>query len=93
MEVPRLGVKLELWAYAIATAMGDLSCVCDLYHSSQPRQILNPLSEARDRTHILMDTSRVCFQLSHTGNSLKYLLIMELFLLKKSAQLKCQYAQ
>ena len=28
-----------------------------LHHSSQQRQILNPLSEARDRTSIFMDTS------------------------------------
>ena len=27
-----------------ATALPDLSCVCDLYHSSQQLQILNPLS-------------------------------------------------
>ena len=36
MEVLRLGVELELQllAYATATATWDLSCVCDLYHSS-----------------------------------------------------------
>ena len=33
--------------------------ICDLPHSSQQRQILNPLSEARDRTLVPMDTSRV----------------------------------
>ena len=33
------------------------------------RQILNPLSEARDRAHILMDTTWVCNPLSHKGNS------------------------
>ena len=33
-----------------------------LHHSSQQRQILNPLSEARDRTHILMDISQICFR-------------------------------
>ena len=55
MEVPRLGVKLELQlpAYTMATAMQDPSRICDLYHSSWQRGILNPLSEARDRTHIL----------------------------------------
>ena len=57
MEVPRLGVEseLELLAYAIATAMPDPSCICDLCHSSQQHWIFNPLSEAKDRTHILMD--------------------------------------
>ena len=36
MEVPRLGVNLELQlpAYARATATQDPSCVCDLHHSS-----------------------------------------------------------
>ena len=56
MEVPRLGVQLELQppAYTTATAMQNLSCVCDLHHSSLQRQILYPLSEARDRTRNLM---------------------------------------
>ena len=69
MEVPRLGVESEpqLLAYATATAMQDPSWVWDLYHSSQPRQILNPLSEARDWTCILMDTSQICFHWATTG--------------------------
>ena len=58
MEVPRLGVQLELQPPACAIATRDLSCVCDLQHSSQQHQILNPLSEARDQTRVLMDTSR-----------------------------------
>ena len=65
MEVPRLGVELELWltAYstATATAMRDPSGICGLHHRSWQHQILNPLSEARDRTRILMDTSQICF--------------------------------
>ena len=58
MEVPRLGVEseLQLPAYATATAIPDLCHICELYCSLQQRQILNPLSEARDRTCILMDT-------------------------------------
>ena len=57
MEVPRLGVEweLQLPAYTIATAMQDPSHVCDLHHSLQQHEILNPLREARDRTYILMD--------------------------------------
>ena len=57
MEVPRLGVKLELQllVYATGTAMLDLSRVCNLHWSSQQRQIPNPLSKARDGAHILMD--------------------------------------
>ena len=44
MEVPRPGVQseLQLPAYVTATATPDPSCVCDLLHSSQQRQILNP---------------------------------------------------
>ena len=59
MEVPSLGVELELQAYTIATEMPDLSHICNLHHSSPPRQILNPLSEARDGTCILMDAPQV----------------------------------
>jgi len=62
MEVPRLGVELDLQlpSYAIATATLDSRQVFDLHHSSGKCQILNPLSEARDQTHTLMDTSWVC---------------------------------
>ena len=44
MEVPRLGVKseLQLPAHVTATATQDLSCVCNLHHSSQQCWILNP---------------------------------------------------
>ena len=72
MQVPRLGVEseLQLQAYATAIATRDSSHVCNLRHSSWQHQFLNPLSKARDQTRILMDTSRVCNQLSHNGNSL-----------------------
>ena len=61
MEVLRLGVKMELQllAYTTATGTTDLSCIFDLYHSSWHHWILNPLSEARDQTCILTDTSGV----------------------------------
>ena len=54
------GVKseLQLLAYATATATPDPSRVWDLHHSSRQCRISDPLSEARDRTCILMDTSR-----------------------------------
>ena len=70
MEVPRLGVKLELQLQANTTAMKqDPSCVCDLHDSSQQCQILNPLSEARNLTHILVNTIRVLNTLSQNRNS------------------------
>ena len=37
MDGPRLGIQLELPAYATATATRGLSRVCDLHHSSQQR--------------------------------------------------------
>ena len=68
MEIPRLGVELELQlpAYTTATEMPDLSHVCDLHHSSQQHQILNPLGEARDRTHNLTVPSQMCFHCATT---------------------------
>ena len=62
MEVPRLGVESELqrWASATATATLDPSSICKLQCL-----ILNPLSESRDGTSILMDTIQVLNPLSH----------------------------
>ena len=54
-------------AYATATAMWDPSPICDLHHSSQKPQIFNPLSEVRDRTCILVDTSWIQFHCATAG--------------------------
>ena len=61
MEFLSLGVEseLQLLAYTSAKAMPDLSYICDLHQSSWQHQSLNPLSETRDRTCILMATSGV----------------------------------
>ena len=69
IEVPILGVELELQlpAYATATEMPDLSHVCDLHHSSWQLRVLNPLSGTSDRTLILMDTSQIYFHWATTG--------------------------
>ena len=66
MEVPRLEVKLEqqLLTYTTATATPAFTIARD---SAGP---FNPLSEAKNPTHILMDTTRVLNPLSHNGNSL-----------------------
>ena len=71
MEVPRLGIVLELQVPASITAIAteDPSRVHDLRHSSWQHQIINPLSEARDQTCILMDTSWVRNLLSHNRNA------------------------
>ena len=42
MEVPRLGVELELQLPAYTTATPDPSCICDLHYSSWQHWILNP---------------------------------------------------
>ena len=69
MGVPRLGVESELHlpAYTTATAMPDPSRICDLHHSSWQHWIPNPLSEIRDRTHILMDSSQIRFPCATMG--------------------------
>ena len=62
VEVPRLGVKSDLQApaYTTATATPDPSHVFNLHHSPWQCWILNPLSETRDQTHILMDPRWAC---------------------------------
>ena len=61
MEAPRLGItsELQLPACTIATAILDLSHICNLHHNSRQCQILNPLSKARGRSHILMNPCQV----------------------------------
>ena len=69
MKVPRLGVELELQllAYTTATPTPNLSCVYNLHHGSWQHWILNPLSEAREWMHILMDTSWFLYYWATTG--------------------------
>ena len=62
------------WIGATATGLhhshsnvSDPSFVCNLHHSSQKCQILHPLSETRDRSHILMDTSWIHFHWAMMG--------------------------
>ena len=89
MEVPRLGVKLELQlpAYGTDTAIAtwDLSHLSDLHHSSGQCQILNSLSEVRDRTCILMESFLLC----HDGNSL---FIFQLVLIFIRGQEECYFS-
>ena len=74
MEVPGLGVELELQlaTYATARATPDLSHIYDLHHSSRQRQILNPLSEARVQTCNLMVPSQICFHCATMGTPVIY---------------------
>ena len=54
----------ELYSLAYATAMATQhpSHVCGLHYSSGQHRILNPLSEASDRTCVLTDASQICFR-------------------------------
>ena len=70
MQVARLGVEweLQLPCYATATEMWDPSHICNLHHSSRQHQTPDPLSKARGRTHILMDTSWIRFHWATMGS-------------------------
>ena len=56
--------------------MQDPSHVCDLHWSSWQCWILNSLGKARDWTHILMDTSRVCYRWATMGTPINVLNII-----------------
>ena len=70
MEVPRLGVELELQLLGTAPdpAMQDLSHICNLHHSSRQYRIPGPLSKARDQTHILRDINQIHFHCASIGD-------------------------
>ena len=63
-----LGVE-SLSAYAYSHTW-DLSYIYDLHHNSWQHWILNPLSKARDWTHIFMDTSQVRYHWATAGTPL-----------------------
>ena len=73
MEVPRLGVKIRATAASLHHShrnAGSDPHRIQLHHSSWQCQIPNPLSKARDRTHILLDTSRSHFLCATTQQEL-----------------------
>ena len=71
MEVLRLGLKseLQLPAYTTAIATPDRNLAHYLCCRSQQHGMFNLMSEARDGTCILVDTSWVLNPLSQNGNS------------------------
>ena len=83
MEVSRLGVEseLELPAYATGTIQHP-DQVCNLHHSSWQRWILNPLSGARNRTRIVMDTSWIRFCWAMTGTPTLAFLFLSIILIR-----------
>ena len=70
---PRGLIGTAAMGYTTATAVRDPSNICDLHWSLQQHRILNPLSEAKDRNGILMDTSWVLNLLNHNRNSFCFL--------------------
>ena len=70
----QIGIVAE--AYATGTATPYLSYICDLWCSLWQHWILNPMSEARVWAWILMCTSWVLNQLSHSRNSYSYILFI-----------------
>ena len=78
--------ELQLPAYTIATAMPDPSCVCNLHLSSQQNQMFNPLSKARDQTHVFMDTSLVHYHWAKTGTPKQIIFVLALLSIMCASQ-------
>ena len=73
-------IELRLPAYAADPATCDLSCICDLHHSSQQCLIPDSLSKARGWTCILMDISGIHFCCAAGGIPFCFVLFCFLFL-------------
>ena len=76
-------------AYTTTTSTQDPSLICNLHHSSQQRQIPNPLSEARDRTGILMDTSGIRCPRTMTGTPYVEILMPDVMVLGSKVFGRC----
>ena len=73
MEVPRIGVKSEpqLPAYTTATAMWNLSCICDLHHSSRhPRSLIHGVRPGIKPASSWIVTGFITAK--HNGNSIEF---------------------
>ena len=63
--------------YHSQSNMGS-SRICNLHHSTQQHQILNPLIKGRNWTHVLMDTSQVRYCWATTGTSAFIFWVMDI---------------
>ena len=77
----RCRIELQMLAYTTTTATRDLSGVCNLRYSSQQQWIPDSFTEARDGTHILMDTSWIHFCCTTRGMPWLFFSILFLALL------------
>ena len=82
-----LNGSCSCWPTPTATATWDPSCTWDPNLSVWHRRILNPVSEAREKTYILIDTS---WFLTHS--ELPYL-FFRYFLEKEKTKIHMQYHQ
>ena len=73
LEVPRLGCRIRAQPapQPQQQQLGIQATSATYTASLQQRRTLNPLSKARDRTHILMNIRRILNLLSHNRNSKK----------------------
>ena len=69
MEVPRLGVEPELQLTGLHHSHSNVGSKPPLRPTPQLMAMLNPQSEVKEQTCILMDTSWVLNLQSHNGNS------------------------
>ena len=80
VEVPKLGVQIRTTDAdpCHSHSHGNAGSKSRLWpiHSSWQHLILDPLSEARDQTCILMDTSLVSFHCTTTGTPLLWILMI-----------------
>ena len=83
LEIPRLGVELELqlFIYITPTAMPDRSHVCNLHHSLWQCWIPNPLRKVRDWTCIFIDSSWFVYHWATMGTLILGLLYIILYFL------------
>ena len=65
-----LAFKAAPTAYGGSQARGWVGYSCRLHHSSRQRRIFDTLSEARDRTRVLVVTSRIRFLCATAGTPL-----------------------
>ena len=82
----RVESDLQMQAFATDIATVDPSHICGLHRSSQQCQIINPLSEARYWTGILMDlmdTSHACLLWATMGSPcvITFLILIKLWLI------------
>jgi len=71
--------RAALMAYGGSQARGRIrATAASLHHSSRQHQILNPLSEVRDQSCILMDASQICFLCTTTGTPLYMVIFTDL---------------